>query len=360
MNADGSGSTDTDATPIASYAFDFGDGTNVVTTSATAQHTYSAPGTYTVTLIATDTAGKVSAPATESVTVSAPTGASIAVHVGYYGTHHPGNPQPKPSPWMGSPGVVFVGTPDSPSGGWDSSALRIDNLTGARITGVNVTVDIGSHHFALWGTNSIPAGQSLILAQTGYENFDGSDTSPAGCYSCNPKDCLTKVVSTVPVAHITIGATTTHYYDTGQIMNTHGADGAGCPYTGTRNDESHAWQQIYTQQPAAAQAAQAAQAAALDSVRVESAQAVSLRLGPAYPNPARESITLRFVMPASGPMQLDLYDVMGRAVKRSLEGTLDAGEYMHTVDLRGLPAGVYYCALWTPQRTLKLRFVRTD
>jgi PKD repeat protein len=73
---DASASTDTDATPIASYRFDFGDGTPAVTTTApaaTAQHTYAAPGTYTVTLIVTDTAGLPSTPATASVTFSAPT-----------------------------------------------------------------------------------------------------------------------------------------------------------------------------------------------------------------------------------------------------------------------------------------------
>src|SRR5437667_2721170 len=57
VKADGSGSTDSDATPIASYRFDFGDGTSAVTTTAptaTAQHTYAAAGTYTVTLVVTE------------------------------------------------------------------------------------------------------------------------------------------------------------------------------------------------------------------------------------------------------------------------------------------------------------------
>ena len=72
VNADGTASTDSDATAITSYRFDFGDGTAAVTTnapSATAQHTYAAPGTYTVTLVATDAGGYASAPATASVTV---------------------------------------------------------------------------------------------------------------------------------------------------------------------------------------------------------------------------------------------------------------------------------------------------
>ena len=50
MTADASASTDTDATPIASYRFDFGDGTarSGRRPAATATHTYTLPGTYTV------------------------------------------------------------------------------------------------------------------------------------------------------------------------------------------------------------------------------------------------------------------------------------------------------------------------
>lgn len=51
---DGSGSTDTDGTVVA-YAWDFGDGATA--TGATANHTYAAPGTYTVTLKVTDDDG---------------------------------------------------------------------------------------------------------------------------------------------------------------------------------------------------------------------------------------------------------------------------------------------------------------
>ena len=71
VTADASGSTDTDATPIATYAFDFGDGTVVgPQAGATAQHTYSAAGPYTVTVTVTDTGG-LSSTATGTVNVSA-------------------------------------------------------------------------------------------------------------------------------------------------------------------------------------------------------------------------------------------------------------------------------------------------
>jgi PKD repeat protein len=82
VTADASGSTDTDATPIVSYTFNFGDGSPVIgpQPGATAGHTYTTPGTYTVTMTATDTAGNAST-ATQQVTVSGtqPPNAALSV-----------------------------------------------------------------------------------------------------------------------------------------------------------------------------------------------------------------------------------------------------------------------------------------
>jgi PKD repeat protein len=85
VTADASGSTDRDATPIAGYTFDFGDGSAPVGPGGapTATHTYSATGTYTVTVTVTDTAGLAStATAGVQVTAAAPDApptASLAV-----------------------------------------------------------------------------------------------------------------------------------------------------------------------------------------------------------------------------------------------------------------------------------------
>jgi parallel beta-helix repeat protein len=85
VTADASGSRDTDATPIATYGFDFGDGSTVVgpQAGATATHTYSAAGTFTVKVTVTDTAGLSStatAPVTvNGATVDAPPSAALTV-----------------------------------------------------------------------------------------------------------------------------------------------------------------------------------------------------------------------------------------------------------------------------------------
>jgi parallel beta-helix repeat protein len=79
VTADASGSTD--AMPIATYTFDFGDGTVVgPQAGATATHTYTLVGPHTVVVTVTDMAG-ISATATADVTVNdAPPNAKLSVN----------------------------------------------------------------------------------------------------------------------------------------------------------------------------------------------------------------------------------------------------------------------------------------
>jgi hypothetical protein len=82
---------------ITRYAWDFGDGTRVSAASATASHSYNAPGTFNVTLTITDNAG-ATATATGAVTISGTTTPSLT-----------------PTPPTGTPGA-YNGVPASVPG----------------------------------------------------------------------------------------------------------------------------------------------------------------------------------------------------------------------------------------------------
>lgn len=83
VTADASASTDSGGSPIASYQFDFGDGTTVGPQSAAvASHTYAGAGSYTVTVTVTDTAG-LSATASVPVSVTPASPANLVGNAGF-------------------------------------------------------------------------------------------------------------------------------------------------------------------------------------------------------------------------------------------------------------------------------------
>ncbi len=62
------------------------------------------------------------------------------------------------------------------------------------------------------------------------------------------------------------------------------------------------------------------------------------------PNPARSTATLRFSLPASAPVSLVVYDVLGRRVATLLERQpLEAGEHQVTMRTEGWRTGFYFC-----------------
>jgi PKD repeat protein len=80
---DGSASSDPQDDVPLTYEWDFGDPADPTTGSgATPTHVYAAPGSYTVTLVVTDSEGNRSAPATTSVVISAPPSGTAAVLIG--------------------------------------------------------------------------------------------------------------------------------------------------------------------------------------------------------------------------------------------------------------------------------------
>jgi len=161
------------------------------------------------------------------------------------------------------------------------------------------------------------------------------------------------VLSTVPVVHVTVGGVTTNYPDRTQQINTGGVDRAGCPYTGTRNDESEQWLQLSAGSAPAMAASAAASGPGEGAAGPSTEEAKTLWLGDPYPNPSHGELTLHFSLPKTGPVKIEMFDVTGRRVRVVLDQVLDAGEYRDTSVLTGVGPGVYFYRLSSPLGTLR-------
>jgi PKD repeat protein len=197
---DGTGSSDPDGT-IASYAWDFGDGTTDNTT-ATPSHTYAAEGNYTVTLTVTDNRGGM-ATSTQTVSAIAPitgisfvgsdtkdtgsaTATSFTVHI--------------PSTVRAGDGLVLVGTAagtgaTSTPAGW--SQLQ-SVATSSSVTTVyqRVAVD-GDAGQAV--TLTVPAAVKGNVALLAYRGTNA--TSPVSLIA-GVKETVTRTTHTTPTVTV--------------------------------------------------------------------------------------------------------------------------------------------------------------
>jgi len=84
-----------------------------------------------------------------------------------------------------------------------------------------------------------------------------------------------------------------------------------------------------------------------------------------YPNPFNSSTSIEFGLPCRAAVRLEVADAMGRVLASLVEGTLEAGAHAVHWDGRDqggvpVPAGVYFCRLWSGQQvgTIKMTTVR--
>src|SRR5207302_3557126 len=104
---------------------------------------------------------------------------SLSVSVGYAEDKHQSSLSPGafPVPWSGSPNTIFLGNPVFGSSAcgtlphcYDAGAIRLDNSSSSDIPIDSVSVDDhsslpGGKVFNLWGSFTVPAGQSVILTE---------------------------------------------------------------------------------------------------------------------------------------------------------------------------------------------------
>ncbi len=175
----------------------------------------------------------------------------LSVSVGYAEDKHQSslNPGAFPVPWSGSPNTLFLGNPvfgSSPCGSlphcYDGGAIRLDNTSASDIPIGSVSVDDhsslpGGKVFNLWGSFTVPAGKSVILAgnppndDPSYDNFDTSG-APKG--NCTP-------ITVAPTVTITIGGVPTTLVDSTHVLDTNGVDTESCS---VQQNEAIQWRHI--------------------------------------------------------------------------------------------------------------------
>ena len=178
------------------------------------------------------------------------TAGGLSVYVGYAEDKETNNPQAAafPVPWAGAPNTLFLGgtVPGQSACGtltvcYDAGAIRLDNPGTAPVTVSQVAVDIhssitgGKVFNNLWGTFTVPAGQSVILTEnppTTNPTYDNFDTSGYPGNHCTP-------VTVAPTVTITIDGVVTTLADSTHVLDTGGIDAGFC-----KLNESIQWRPI--------------------------------------------------------------------------------------------------------------------
>ena len=171
---------------------------------------------------------------------------SVEVYVGYADTLH-AVPANFPTPYLGSPGVVFDGcVPPN----CDSGALRIVNNTTAPQTISRVVVKMSTCTFFPWSSYTLAPGQQLVLSDNGKAAVMSSGCPQRGPYTFDTSDvgpnsldwtgqCTQSGV--IPEVDVNISGVTSTFRDTAQVLNTGGVDRSTC--AGGPN-ESNQWSLI--------------------------------------------------------------------------------------------------------------------
>ncbi len=95
----------------------------------------------------------------------------------------------------------------------------------------------------------------------------------------------------------------------------------------------------------------------ITSVGQEQNVPASIRLLPNYPNPFNPSTNVRFSLPSSTQVKLDVFDTLGRHISTLVDGTLDRGLHSTPFDGNGLASGLYLVRLQTPGSTYAKKII---
>jgi hypothetical protein len=77
-----------------------------------------------------------------------------------------------------------------------------------------------------------------------------------------------------------------------------------------------------------------------------------------YPVPVHEQATVRFHSRATGTVQWQVMDALGRTVTEGTFGAMEQGEHQRMLDMGALPAGSYVLRVASGQWDRAMRFVK--
>lgn len=87
------------------------------------------------------------------------------------------------------------------------------------------------------------------------------------------------------------------------------------------------------------------------------ADANTVQLNNAYPNPANNPVTLSYYLPKESTILLQLYTAEGRLLKTVSEGMQQSGIHKVEVPLRDVAQGVYFYRLATEDQNLQKKLI---
>lgn len=77
----------------------------------------------------------------------------------------------------------------------------------------------------------------------------------------------------------------------------------------------------------------------------------------AYPNPARESVTISYELPETTALQIRLYNPLNESAEVIINETEAAGVQQHTIDTGNLASGVYFVVMTTASKIYSSKIV---
>ncbi len=76
-----------------------------------------------------------------------------------------------------------------------------------------------------------------------------------------------------------------------------------------------------------------------------------------YPNPLQKQGAISFELPHAAPVQLEIYDILGRHVATMVDGFREAGHHNVIIDRAKLGSGIYFCKLTSLEQHRVRQFV---